>query len=102
MAAFVFKRTSFGATANRGRKATMNDASMTKVLNAYKANYGQIKDEDSGVMRDMTDDEVTDKIFDGILQGLVNAGDAQAKIVAAKTASDAVTPISAPIVADNA
>jgi hypothetical protein len=49
----------------------------------------------------MTDDEITDKIFDGLLIGLSNQGDSQAKITAAKTASDAVVPISAPITADN-
>jgi hypothetical protein len=91
MAAFVIKRTSFGATANRGRKATMNDAAMTKVIAAYREVYGA----------EFTDDEVTDKIFDSLLIGLASAGDKDAKIKAAKTASDAVAPISSVITSDN-
>lgn len=107
MAAFVMKRLSFGASGPRGRRAALNDANMTKVLDAYRAAYGQVAavlDAQGAVVtpaRAYTDDEITDKIFDGLLQGLVDQGNAQARITASKTASDAVAAVSVTPTSDN-
>jgi hypothetical protein len=106
MAAFSFKRTGFGS-GNRGRKGTINDTAMSAVLAAYKSAYGQIPsgppDSQTGIvpMRDMTDDEVTDKLFDGLIQGLADQANADVKIKAAKTATDAITPIAPVLAGDN-
>jgi hypothetical protein len=91
MAAFKMIRQSYGAQPNRGRKATMNDAAMLKVFDAYRQLYGA----------GLTDDEVTDKMFDELLTNITKIGDREAKLAAAKTASEAVAPINAPITSDN-
>jgi hypothetical protein len=105
MAAFVFKRTGY-PPGPRGRKGTISDAAMASILSAYRNVYGQVVKtpataEAPAVMRDMTDDEVTDKIFDGIIQGLAEQGNANAKITAAKAAEAGVSEINVVVAADN-
>lgn len=91
MAAFVFKRIGYGSGI-RGRRGIIPDAAMASVLSAYKTLYGTPA---------MTDDEVTDKMFDDLIQQLAEKANAQARLSAAKTASDAVTPIAPTVASDN-
>lgn len=100
MASFSLKRISFGATSNRGRRATMNDAAMTGVLNAYRTAFGKISDGAGGV-RDMTDDEVTDKMFDDAIQRWMNKAAEGARDVAAAAATSAIQVVVPTTTQDN-
>ncbi len=107
MATIVFKRAGYGVNGPIGRRMTLADAQLAKVLAPYKISYGQVPsgpaDPVTGVvpMRDMTDDEVTIKIFDGLLQGLLDQGNAHARSIAGQPARDAVVNMVAASMSDN-
>jgi hypothetical protein len=101
MAAIVVKRNGYGATANRGHKVTMNDNAMKQLFDSYRKVWEPIKDPVTGIKRPLTDDEVTDKLFIGFLNGLIRHGHTDLVQKAAKDAAAAVPPANAPITPDN-
>jgi len=96
------QRNNYTGTPSYGMQTTMDDAGMAQVLDAYRAAHG----EKPAVMTDgveteparaYTDDEITDLMFSGILQGMIDQGNRQAKLEAAKEATDSIPPIDAPV-----
>lgn len=107
MATFVFKLNGFAPISPRGRKYTMPDAAVARIITAYKAVSPQVPsgpaDPVTGIIpsRVMTDAEVVDAMFDGLMTGVINNSHSYAKETVAQIARDAVVRDSAPPVADN-
>lgn len=94
MAAFSMKRTGLGA-GPLARKVTISGADMSALLADRREAFGKVLDVDGTTMRDMTDDEVTVRLFDLTLQAIVGQASANIREKAARVASAAVQAIPA-------
>ena len=82
-----------GANTYTGSR-TVSGAHLIRFRDAYMGLYGQVEDPpESGTFRDMTEQEIMDKLFDGFFLGLKNNVLRQEQIEAAQTAKDGVTEI---------
>jgi len=58
-----------GAEINKSVVYTVTNEYIADFFECYRASYGQIKDKDSGEMRDMTDEETFAKWAHGVMMG---------------------------------
>lgn len=106
MATFRFKLMGH-PLAPRGRIYTINDNGVNRIVAAYKAVAPQVPsgppNPETGIvpMRVMTDPEVVDWLFDGLMLGVLNNGDNYTRSDVAKIAHNAVVKDTFTTASDN-
>ncbi len=79
------------------KSKTISNGDLSRFLTAYMGIYGQVPvtpPTEPPTFRDMTQQETFDKFANGLYQGMMDAVKNQEKAAAAKTAADAIQPIS--------